>query len=166
MEQKSPDDKRPPRKVKVIDPATKKPVIVDLNTVEPFTAQYGLLPLPFRTIVERRHLFETLRERQNTAYDVDSTAEDEERIIEPDPEVIKKYVSQFIRNRQMKMEEPPDENKMKQYIELATKKAIEKEKRRLSLLAQRPPDPALSFEEQWHRRQLYGTSSLTYTNYR
>jgi hypothetical protein len=157
-EARSPDDKRPPQRVKVIDPATNEPVTIDLNTVEPFTARYGLLPLPFRIIVERRHLFKTLRERQNTAYDVDSPEEDETRVIKPDPEVIKKYVLQFIRNRQMKMEEPPSKEKIQYFIRVATKKALSKEKNRLSLQAERPLDPALSFEEQWHRRQSYGTS--------
>jgi hypothetical protein len=58
----------------------------------------------------------------------------------------------------MKTEEPPSEGKIKDLIRVATKKAFRKEKQRLSLLAERPPDPALSFEEQWHRRQSYGTS--------
>lgn len=144
------------RRVRVIDPKTGKEVSIDLNNLEPFTHLYGLLPLRYRTFVERRHLFETLRKRQNTEYEVKTTEEDEETVIVPDPALVKKYVQQFIRNRRMKMDEPPDEKKIKQYIELAKTKAIEKKKKQLSDRNRQPAEPALSFEEQWHRRELYG----------
>src|SRR5271154_2483226 len=58
-------------KIEVIDPSTKKPVSIDLNKVKPFTPQFALLPLQYRTEVERRHLLETLRRRQETAYVVE-----------------------------------------------------------------------------------------------
>jgi hypothetical protein len=84
--------------------------------------------------------------------------EDEERVIVPDTAVVKKYLDQFIRNRRMKMDEPPSTRKIRLYIRQAKNKAIKKKKRELSARSPRPAEPALSFEEQWHRRELYGTS--------
>ena len=136
--------------IQVIDPQTKKEITIDLDTVQPFTPEFALLPLQYRTIVEQRHLFNILRERQSTSNEFPVTAEEKEQL-EPDPDLVKKYVAQAIENRRRKTDVPPSESRIKQYIEKAKAKALKNEKKPTS------SDSTLSFEEQWRRREDYGT---------
>jgi len=145
--------------VRVIDPETKEEITVNLDTVEPFTHEFGLLPSRFRTQVEQRHLFKTLRERQNTAYEVEVKEGDAKEPIEPDSELVEKYITEFIQNRKQHTDEPPSDEKIYHYIESAKRKAIKEEKKRLmTATAAKSSDQSLSFQEQWHRRQEYGIS--------
>jgi hypothetical protein len=129
---------------------------VDLDTVEPFTDEYRLLPLRFRTYVDQQHLSRQVRIRQNTYYrdvvkEVDPTED-----LEPDETLVEEYVTEFMRNRKLKGDGPPSVERFEQYVELAKKKAIKKEKARLSGRLRKRDDNNLTFEEQWRRRDQYG----------
>src|SRR5579862_526027 len=144
--------------VQVIDPETKKEVTVNLETVEPFTHEFGLLPLRYRTYVEQRHLFKTLRERQNTVYDLEIKETEKKEEIEPDSGLVERYITEFIQNRKRKTDEPPSNEKIKRYIELAKEKAMRKERKKLTGASKKREDQALSFKDQWERRQIFGSS--------
>jgi len=141
-----------------IDPQTKQNVTIDLLTVKPFTPEFALLPLQYRTFVERRHLLETIRDRQKTASDMDSTEGDGGGTREPDSERVKKYLSEFIKNRRYTTDKPPSDRKISQYIEIAKQKALQEERKLASnRTIQVSSEDGLSFEEQWRRREVYGT---------
>jgi hypothetical protein len=147
------------RTIQVIDPQTKQEVAIDLHKVTPFTPEFALLPLQYRTAVEHRHLLETLRNRQKTAYDVPSAEDDAEEVREPDSELVKKYISGFLKRRRYTTDKPPSDKKISRYIEVAKRKAKEEEKRKRTSArtVQEISNNDLSFEEQWRRRQIYGT---------
>src|SRR5579871_4416320 len=52
-----------------IHPDTKQAVTVDLDQIEPFTPEFALLPLKYRTEVEHKYLLKVLRERQKSTYE-------------------------------------------------------------------------------------------------
>lgn len=154
----NPNSQNNPETIQVINPETKETLTVNLRTVKPFTPEFALLPLQFRTQVERRHLLETLRERQQTAFNV-MEDDGEKSSIEPNPEEVKKYIDQYLRSRRQKTGIPPDEKQAALYYQLARKKAIKKGIKRLQEASTAGRnDPPLSFEEQWRRRQEYGTT--------
>jgi hypothetical protein len=144
--------------IHVTDPETKQRVTLDLRTVKPFTPEFALLPLQYRTLVERWDLLETIRSRQKTAYEMDSIEEDDDGAREPDRERVKKYLSEFLKNRRYTTDKPPSDRKISQYIELAKEKALREERKLASnRIIQVSSEDGLSFEEQWRRRQTYGT---------
>jgi hypothetical protein len=146
-----------PKPIKVTDPQTKREITVDLNTVQPFTPEFALLPLEHRTLVERRHLSETLKKRLASVYDDGPRNKEEKTEIKPDSKIVDQYLSKFIRNRRAKIDEIPSEEKIQQLIDIARRKAIKKEKRRLNAIkGVTTVEDTLSFEEQWRRRQAYG----------
>jgi len=151
--------------IQIIDPRTRQEVTIDLQTVQPFTPEFALLPLRYRTAVERRHLLATLRERQKTAYEVESPEENDNDKLKPDDELVKKYISEFLKRRRATTDTPPSDSKINQYIEAAKEKALKEGRERISTRkAQDPSEDEISFEEQWNRRQTYGMTSSHLTN--
>lgn len=143
-----------PFTIKVIDPATQEEIEIDLRKVEPFTPTYALLPLQYRTDVEIRHIFDLLRDRQRVEHEIKLTKDDKREKLVPDPGAVMKYVIQILERRRRKTDKPPNDDRINKYIKLATKKARSemsvKNRRRVG-------HPNLTFEEQWYRRQDYGT---------
>ena len=141
-----------PKTINVIDPTTRQQVTIDLRKVKPFTQEFALLPLQYRTQIERKHLFDTLRSRQQTSNQVLS-GDEEDGKVKADPAVVKKLVMGYVRNRRYKTDDTPSKERVQMYIDMATKRALKMErKKRL----QRSSAPTLSFEEQWFRRDTYG----------
>lgn len=154
---KSSKDGLEQRTIQVIDPQTKQEVTIDLQTVQPFTPEFALLPLQYRTLVERRNLLETLRIRQKTVYDAEEVEPAGKDEMEPDNELVKKYVSEFIKRRRYTSDKSPSDRKISRYIEAAKQKALKEQRNRTSSrMVEDTPDDTLSFEEQWRRRQIYG----------
>jgi len=143
--------------VEVYDPSSGEEVTVNLNTVEPFSPTFALLPMHYRIEVERRHLLKTLRERQSAAYEVVQVEEDDGSV-QPDPVLVKQYVNRFLRNRRAKTDVAPHPTQIAKYLQMAKDRAIEVEKKRTKHdQAEAPTAPELSFEAQWKRRERYGT---------
>jgi len=153
-----PEPEKPdPFTITVIDPTTKEKIEVDLTKVKPFTPTYALLPLQYRTDVELRHIFDLLRERQRVEHQIKSTKDDKREKLVPDLEVVMKYITRFLENRRRKTDRPPNDYRINKYIKLATKKA----RAEMSVKnRKRGGYTNLTFEEQWHRRQDYGTIFL------
>ena len=80
--------------------------------------------------------------------------DDKREKLVPDPKVVMKYITQFLERRRRKTDNPPNTYRINKYIKLATKKA----RAEMSVKnRRREGHPNLTFEEQWHRRQDYGT---------
>lgn len=141
-----------PKTINVIDPTTRQNVTIDLKKVKPFTQEFALLPLQYRTEIEKKYLFETLKQRQQTSYQVLSGDEDDGKV-KVDPKVVERLVMGYVRNRRYKTDEPPSKAKIQLYIDMATKRAKKMENKKRQ---QRSVAPTLSFEEQWFRRDAYG----------
>lgn len=142
--------------VEVIDPATQQTLTLDLDKVEPFSDEFRLLLQRHRNYVEQKHLYKTLRERQDTAHTAELKKSDLTEMFEPDEELVQFYVTELLRNRKLKTEEPPSEEELRKLIKMARQKAIKAERKRVSSASQKMEDNTLSFEEQWRRRQAYG----------
>lgn len=143
-----------PFTITVIDPTTKEEIEIDVTKVKPFSPTYALLPIQYRTDVELRHIFDLLRDRQRIEHEIKLTKDDKREKPAPNPKVVMKYVTQFLERRRRKTDKPPNDYRINKYIKLATKKAraemsVKNTRRGVHL--------NLTFEEQWHRRQDYGT---------
>jgi hypothetical protein len=144
--------------VKLIDPVTRKEITIDLSTVEVFSEDFAKLPLQYRSVVERGHLRQILRKRLSNEYRLASESAAEHIQPKPSRDDIKGYMIRFMRNRRTKTDEPPSEQKIQQLLKLAKQKALKKAVRREHTRRTRKiVEPVLSFEEQWRRRQEYGT---------
>jgi len=89
---------------------------------------------------------------------MDSTEGDDDGTREPDSERVRKYLSEFIKNRRYTTDKPPSDRKISQYIEIAKQKALQEERKLISnRIIQVSSEDGLSFEEQWRRREVYGT---------
>jgi hypothetical protein len=142
--------------IQVIDPQTRQEVTVDLRKVQPFTHEFSLLPLPYRTLVERRQLLATLRERQATVHDIEST---EDHDSDPNNALVRKFIQESLERRRQNTDKPPSDWKIDRYIATANEKAIkEARERNSSRTSQEGSNDNLSFEQQWNRRQIYRTS--------
>ena len=149
----------------VLHPQSRKRIAIDITRVQPFSAEFALLPPEFRTLVEGRHVRNIIRQRLANEYKEEGAREQEERKpVEADPNVVKEYIAKFIRNRRVKTDEPPSPQKIAQLTQLAKRLAYQKEKSRLRVVSKRKRvrEQKLTFEQQWFRRQAYGTTPLSY----
>ena len=142
-------------KIDVLNPTTGETLTLDLNRVKMFSEEYALLPLQHRQHVERKQLRVTLRERTKQEYNVPIDKDDP--LYKPEESLVDKFIKEEFEIRGLKEDHPITFSQQKSIEEIAKERAKEVEeeelkRRKLAALA-RP----LTFEEQWKRRDSYGT---------
>jgi hypothetical protein len=141
--------------IDVVNPTTAETFTIDLNRVKPLTEEYALLPRQHRQYVEKRHLRTTLRQRTKQEYDVPIDKDDP--LYKPEESLADKFIKEEFQIRGLKEDDPITFSQQQSIQEIANERAKEVEeeelnRRKLAALA-RP----LTFEEQWKRRDSYGT---------
>lgn len=155
---KNPDGTDKSNLYEFVHPDNKRTVILDLDQVEPFTPEFALLPLKFRIRVEHKYLFKVLQERQKSTYEgllPPERGDDDSSRKEPDTELVKKCLDEYIRKRRHKTDVPPSQPTLNRYLNLARAKVLKDERKLEQDIKVVSAQPKLSWGEQWHRRGEY-----------
>jgi hypothetical protein len=142
--------------ITVMNLRTRQPVTLDLDKIKPFTPEFAMLPARYRPYVERKHLRDTIIQRQKQEMEIVSKEDKREEQVLPNQKLVDKYLNELLRRRKAVTDKPPSAKVIEQYLVLATRKAVKQQKRKLTEKSQSSPSQSLSFEQQWHRRQRYG----------
>jgi hypothetical protein len=129
----------------------------DLRDVGVFSERFQLLPLDLRTYIEKRDLLATMRKRLKAEYEVDRTPIPPA----PKPEVpvkdIKKQIRKLILQWKMQRDEMPTKEQFSGLVKQAQIKAKNEFKKARERKARGDDLEPLTWEQQWRRRDVFGT---------